>query len=189
MNYWDPKHDPNGIARDALNWDMEYLGDTNLDPRDVDEIILKTGDMAVNYAGITEDKCLALSPTGLILPMSGADCQLPRKTVCEHQSCYTKQGDECVFPFTYKGISHTKCISEDVYKPWCATDISGSDIIGWGMCVDDCEHEVPLPSCLSPPPVPEFGLRDDDGIITHQNYISTWFILNFIGDTILGVSI
>ena len=189
FNYWDPGHDPNGISRDSANWDIEYTGDTTLDPADIDVVIIKTGDMGIYYAGITEDKCLGLSPTGLIVPLSGAECLEQRFTVCEHQSCYTKQGDECVFPFTYKGNPHTKCISEDVYLPWCATEMSGANIVRWGLCLDDCEHEVPLPSCLAPPPVPDFGLRDEDGIITHQNYMSSWFFLTFIGDAATDVSI
>ena len=158
-----------------------------LDPSDIDAIIIKRGDMSIYYAGVTEERCLALSPTGLVVPMAGAECQVQRTSVCEYQSCYTNEGDECVFPFKYKTNTYTKCISEDVYKPWCATEMSGDNIVRWGLCLEDCEHEVPKPSCLSPPPVPEFGLRDEDGIITHQNYLSSWFLLSFIGDASTNV--
>lgn len=185
---WDPGHDPNGLARDPANWDLEYTGgDRALDPANIDTVVIKTGDMEIHYAGVTQPKCLGLSSTGLVVPMAGPDCEVQRPAVCEHQSCYTKEGDECVFPFMYKGITHTKCISEDVYKPWCATEMSGGDIVRWGLCLEDCEHEVPKPSCLSPPPVPAFGLRDQDGIVTHQNYFASWFLLSFIGDASTNV--
>ena len=38
-------------------------------------------------------------------------------------------------------------------------------------------------SCLSPPPVPEFGSRNDSGKIIFQNYFADWFTLEFQNNT------
>ena len=38
-------------------------------------------------------------------------------------------------------------------------------------------------SCLSPPPVPEFGSRNDSGKILFQNYFADWFTLEFQNNT------
>lgn len=45
--------------------------------------------LQVDYVGFTEPGCLALTPTGLVVEQAGAQCQLAREGVCEHQSCYT----------------------------------------------------------------------------------------------------
>ena len=108
FNHWEPGHDPNGIARQPASWDLDYPADPALDPADIDEIVVKAGDMSLYYAGITEAKCLGLASTGLVVPLAGADCTDLRTAVCEQQFCYTKAGDECVFPFTYKGVAHTR---------------------------------------------------------------------------------
>ena len=79
------------------------------------------GSMEVTFAGFSSPGCLSLAPNGLIVEQSGSQCEEPQDALCEHQSCYTKDGFECVFPFSYKGVSHDQCSSEDVYQPWCAT--------------------------------------------------------------------
>lgn len=38
-------------------------------------------------------------------------------------------------------------------------------------------------SCLAPPPVPQFGLRDDNGTALRQNYRSDWFQLDFVNNS------
>ena len=72
----------------------------------------------------------------------------------------------CSFPFNYKDVEDTKCTSIDVYQPWCATEFNTADnlIGGWGLCLEDCEYEEPIVSCLEPPPVPQFGIRNDSGM-------------------------
>ena len=70
-------------------------------------------------------------------------------------------------------------------------DVGENDVINsWGLCLLDCVHEPPNPSCLSPPPVPEFGFRADKQTgdlllsptsnILYQNYQSDWFNLSFV---------
>ena len=51
------------------------------------------------------------------------------------------------------------------------------------MCLPDCPYIVPEVVCLSPPAVPKFGSRDGDGVILEENYISSWFTLDFINNT------
>ena len=80
---------------------------------DVTEVEI-LGGMEVSYAGFTTSSCLALTHTGLVVELKGSECSQPRDGVCEHQSCYSIQGNECLFPFWYKGQSYTRCTSVDV---------------------------------------------------------------------------
>jgi len=55
--------------------------------------------------------------------------------------CQTTKGDNCVFPFTYKGVVYDKCTKADHSKPWCSTktNIEGHYISGhWGDCSPTC---------------------------------------------------
>ena len=54
-----------------------------------------------------QSKCLALSANGLVVPQTGEECLVPRDYLCEHQSCYAKEGFERIFPFTYKDVVQT----------------------------------------------------------------------------------
>ena len=177
MNYWDQS---NGLARTSSEWDMEATMGTSLRPDDVVNVEI-LGGMDVEYVGFTQEGCLALTHNGMVVKQYGSDCETPRDGICEHQSCYTTEGNECIFPFTYKGVSYNKCTSVDVYQPWCVTASAGDgSITGWGLCLPDCQYDLPVVSCLAPPPVPKFGHRNDSGHIQVDNYDSTWFNLNFI---------
>ena len=124
-----------------------------------------------------------MSSNGLIDVKSGSSCDTQSEVLCEHQSCYTVEGNECVFPFTYKDVQYFNCTSEDVYQPWCATEINGNQIIGWGLCLPDCPFIVPDVVCLAPPEVPQFGSRNASFHPIEENYWSSWFNLNFINNT------
>ena len=54
-----------------------------------------------------------------------------------NMKCKTTQGDDCVFPFVYKGETYIKCTTVDGQgKEWCATRPE-YDAAHWGWCV--CE--------------------------------------------------
>jgi hypothetical protein len=184
VNYWNPDGDPNGIFRNSSNWDIVAQMNRAVKITDVSEVKIQ-GVMNVYYAGFTANQCLVLAPNGLVLSLSGTDCDKERPAVCEHKSCYTTQGNECVFPFYYKNVQYKNCTSVDVYLPWCATKINSSTnaILDWGLCLDDCDHQVPVVSCLAPPPVPNFGFRNSTGYIIKQNYMSDWFQLDFLNNS------
>jgi Fibronectin type II domain len=184
VNYWNPNGDPNGILRNSSNWDTVAPMNNAVKIADVSEVRIQ-GVMNVYYAGFTANQCLGIAPNGLVLTLSGTDCGTQRKAVCEYKSCYTTQGNECVFPFYYKNVLYKNCTSEDVYLPWCATKVNSSTnaILDWGLCLDDCNYQVPVVSCLAPPPVPNFGVRNSTGYIIKQNYISDWFQLDFLNNS------
>ena len=181
LNMWTPgPHDP----RTSANWDSEITVDSTMDPSSVRKVQIE-GAIALDYVGFTQEGCLSLSSTGLITPRTGDECSEALEMVCEHQSCYTKEGNECVFPFKYKDVTYNNCTSVDVFQPWCATDYdqSSEEILAWGLCLPDCPYIEPEVSCLSPPPVPQFGLRNDSGKIIFQNYFADWFTLEFQNNT------
>ena len=181
LNMWSPgPYDP----RISANWDSEITVDSTMDPSTVKKISIE-GAMVLDYVGFTQEGCLSLSSTGLITPRTGDECNEARETVCEHQSCYTKEGDECVFPFKYKDVTYNNCTSVDVYQPWCATNFDDNleEILAWGLCLPDCPSMEPEVSCLSPPPIPQFGLRNDSGNIIFENYASDWFTLHFTNNS------
>ena len=60
--------------------------------------------------------------------------------------------------------------------------INGTEIKSWGLCLPDCVYVVPEVSCLAPPPVPQFGRRNESGYVLWENYHSSWFNLTFIDD-------
>ena len=121
LNHWDPSGDPNGLSRSASAWDIDAQMDTTLDPADVTTVEILGTNMELDYVGFTASGCLTVAPNGLVVEMKGTECGQALDAICEHQSCYTIEGDECVFPFDYKTVTYQKCTSQDVYLPWCAT--------------------------------------------------------------------
>ena len=166
----------------AASWDATLAVDPALDPVTVTAVRLQGG-LTVQYVGFSEPGCLALTPTGLVRQLAGAECEQNRPVLCEHQSCYTHQGQECIFPFPYKGVQYHNCTSVDVYQPWCATSLAGTTIADWGLCLPDCPATPPDPACLAPPLVPQFGSRDTVGNILQENYEADWFTLEFVNSS------
>ena len=117
LNSWDPEK---GLPRNSSDWDVDADMNTTLLPDNVTEIEIR-GNMEVEYVGFTTSGCLALAPNGLVVELKGDECEATLDGVCEHQSCYTVEGNECVFPFSYAGVTYKRCPSVDVYEPWCAT--------------------------------------------------------------------
>jgi len=57
------------------------------------------------------------------------------------ESCLTEEGDPCVFPFTYSGVTYSQCSYADSSTPWCstATTQTGGHISGqYGTCSESC---------------------------------------------------
>lgn len=80
-----------------------------------------SGSYKVRFAGYGAKGCLTLTSHGRVVPFIGDECLQELPAVCEYQACYTKEGFECQFPFTYKNKVYKKCSQEDVYLPWCPT--------------------------------------------------------------------
>merc|ERR1719422_542595 len=56
-------------------------------------------------------------------------------------SCTATSGQQCVFPFRYKGVVYTQCTSIDQSQPWCSTSVtaSGDHVTGsLGFCPSTC---------------------------------------------------
>ena len=56
---------------------------------------------------------------------------------------------KCMFPFTYKGVTHKACTdhgNEDPeWLPWCSTKVDdyGGHVGGnWGDCSEECPFEL-----------------------------------------------
>ena len=65
--------------------------------------------------------CLTVSQNGRIEPLYGKECEEPLPAICKYQACYTVEGENCMFPFTHKGITYKNCSTQDLHRPWCAT--------------------------------------------------------------------
>lgn len=72
---------------------------------------------------------------------------------CDCMTCTTvggtaPEGTACTFPFTWRGVSHTECTTDDSDSglPWCFV---GAGLTQWGDC--ECNRPVPPPT----PPAPD----------------------------------
>ena len=51
--------------------------------------------------------------------------------------CRTLEGDSCIFPFSYKGVTYQSCTKTDSVLAWCATEVTSSGKVvnkKWGDC-------------------------------------------------------
>merc|ERR1712203_1319610 len=62
-------------------------------------------------------------------------------SIAKAKSCATEDGQACVFPFQYDGLSYSSCTAIDSDQLWCATEVDadGDYIDGqWGNCNSNC---------------------------------------------------
>jgi len=61
-----------------------------------------------------------------------------------HGECWTVKGDQCIFPFTYKGVTYKTCTKTDSELAWCATEVHPSGKVvnsKWEDCDELCPTE------------------------------------------------
>merc|ERR1712115_383882 len=100
--------------------------------------------------------------TFLVLTMISSSMSLPSDRVKGllariPNTCATRTGESCVFPFTYKGVEHYHCTYADSPTPWCATMTDSQGVVvtnRWGDCetsaLSSCQEEqISLPSCTT----------------------------------------
>ena len=51
----------------------------------------------------------------------------------------TIDGDKCMFPFQYKGVTYNDCTMADESKLWCITERNY-----WGYCGEECGNFKPI---------------------------------------------
>lgn len=64
----------------------------------------------------------------------------------------TGNGQRCVFPFTYNGVSYNTCIRDDHDRPWCSTTQEYAGY--WGNCIgmvksSPCDTYQSLPEAFA----------------------------------------
>merc|ERR1711942_212003 len=60
--------------------------------------------------------------------------------------CKTTKGQDCVFPFTFKGVTYQKCTQKGHTGAWCSTKTNwkGQHVGGhWGNCLPSCHSDTP----------------------------------------------
>merc|ERR1711953_1301318 len=106
-------------------------------------------------------KCFTMN-TFLVLTMISSSMSLPSDRVKGllariPNTCSTRTGDSCVFPFTYKGVEHYHCTYADSPTAWSATLTDSQGVVvtnRWGDCetsaLSSCQEEqISLPSCTT----------------------------------------
>lgn len=70
------------------------------------------------------------------------------------QSCHTKEGYTCIFPFVYNGVMYNECTSDTSSKPWCPYKLKGDmtyDDVGinkWDYCTSSCTWSQRHPNLI-----------------------------------------
>ena len=68
-------------------------------------------------------------------------------TIIEESYGTSIQGDQCIFPFTYKGITYDSCVkTDDAECEWCPVKLDASGVYiapgEWGCCNDACPKTI-----------------------------------------------
>jgi len=110
-----------------------------------------------SYKGVTHYQCTyadspvpwcatQVSSDGSVVTNMWGDCDMSSTSSCSAESlsissCTATSGQQCVFPFRYKGVVYTECTSIDQSQPWCSTSVtsSGDHVTGsLGFCPSTC---------------------------------------------------
>eukprot|EP00095_Tigriopus_kingsejongensis_P007775 maker-scaffold154_size301342-snap-gene-2.20 protein:Tk07775 transcript:maker-scaffold154_size301342-snap-gene-2.20-mRNA-1 annotation:"macrophage mannose receptor 1-like" len=158
------------VARDQL-WRPVYDAEAFNDPRPNRNTSLMKG-LELNgsfldlfdFTLMSDKACTKLGENGLIGIAYDLDCDTLKPPICESRACMTKQGHQCVFPFTYFNtsldgtvtpITYTRCATLDIHRAWCPTTLDPlGQIVAWDECLDDCPFEEPEVVCVKDPPSP-----------------------------------
>jgi len=95
-----------------------------------------------SYKGVTHYQCTyadspvpwcatQVSSDGSVVTNMWGDCDMSSTSSCSAESlsissCTATSGQQCVFPFRYKGVVYTECTSIDQSQPWCSTSVTSS---------------------------------------------------------------
>ena len=95
-----------------------------------------------SYKGVTHYQCTyadspvpwcatQVSTDGSVVTNMWGDCDMSQTSSCQAESlsissCTATSGQQCVFPFRYKGVVYTQCTSIDQSQPWCSTSVTAS---------------------------------------------------------------
>jgi len=100
----------------------------------------------INVPSVSNKKslCLCLSVTLSVICLIILLIILltPSPSLLPSHLCTTTTNDQCIFPFSYKGVEYSSCSTVDNNgEQWCSTrtDHTGGHVQGsWGQCGDHC---------------------------------------------------
>ena len=78
-----------------------------------------------------------------VLCLSAPDKERDLKSLVDKEVCLDTKGSKCIFPFTYRGVTHQKCTIQDNPQPYCSVknDENGNILLA-GLCSSkDCPYE------------------------------------------------
>ena len=96
------------------------LGSPQASHGDLQELIISTSRYILYLHRINFSYSITMKPAVLLalLPSLSLSKDIQLRIP---QTCRTTSGDSCIFPFTFKGQTFTKCTFTNSPTPWCAT--------------------------------------------------------------------
>ena len=88
--------------------------------------------VCINYSSMSTFLILSIISSSLALPSDRVPGLLARIP----NTCSTRTGDTCVFPFSYAGVEHYHCTYADSPTAWCATQVDSQGVVvtnKWGQ--------------------------------------------------------